>query len=200
MIGNKMKKYLFCIMMFLLGSCASSLREADFRCPRVVIPADKAYLTQLVGYADNFRVELIGYEGYCYMETNALRRYAVITPKFRAVRLHNHDETGVDFVYYTEIVQGPPEFLGKQTYFASTDIGLDSESVTFSGRPVKVKIPLDRDDTEIILGLDISAAEDAYNRRTFAPMTVDKTESLAQPAKQPASSQSSGCNTCSLRN
>ena len=200
MIGSKMKKYLFCIMMLLLGSCSATLREADFRCPQIVVPAAKSYLTQMTGNMDNFRIELIGYDGYCYIENRAPRRYAVITPKFRATRLHNSDETRLDFTYYTEIVQGPPEFLGKQTYFASADLALNAQNVTFSGRPVKVKIPLDRDDIEIILGLDVSEAEDDYNRRTFAPVAAGTAKEPAQSAGQQIQPQASGCNTCSLHN
>ena len=195
-----MKKYLFCIMMLLLGSCSSALREVDFHCPQIVVPAAKSYLTQMTGNTDNFRIELIGYDGYCYIENRAPRRYAVITPKFLATRLHNSDETKLDFTYYTEIVQGPPEFLGKQTYFASADLALNAQNVTFSGRPVKVKIPLDRDDTEIILGLDVSEAEDNYNRRTFAPAAVGAAREVKLPDGQQVQPQSSGCNTCSLRN
>ncbi len=196
-----MKKYVLLSLICVLASCVSSVRQEDFRCPRVVMPAEKAYMTQIVHYADNFRIELTGYEGYCYIESDVARRYAVITPQFRVTRLNDNDETTVDFEYFTEIVQGPPEFVGKQRYFASAQIGKDVSSVMTYGRPVKVKIPLDNDDIEVILGLDISAASDDYNRSTFAPVS----ENSFQPAELQAVSkpvpteQSSDCDTCALR-
>lgn len=196
-----MKKYLLLSLICVLASCVSSFRQEDFRCPRVVMPADKAYMTQIMHYADNFRIELTGYEGYCYTESDVARRYAVITPQFRVTRLNDNDETAVDFEYFTEIVQGPPEFLGKQTYFASAQIGKNVTSVMTSGRPVKVKIPLDNDDIEVVLGLNVSAAADTYNRRTFAPGAEIQAQPVeAKPASEPLpAKESSGCNTCALR-
>ncbi len=162
-----MKKLLLLTILFLAASCASSRRAEDFRCPNVSIPGDKAYLTQIVDYIDNFRVELTGYDGYCYVEDGLRRRYAVITPRFKVTRLRENDETALDFQYFTEIVQGPPAFVGKKTYFASGRIDAGEKETVFSGRPVKVKIPVDDDDIEVLLGLDVSVAEHMYNQRTF---------------------------------
>ena len=162
-----MKKLLLLTILFLAAACASSRRAEDFRCPNVKIPGDKSYLTQIVNYVDNFRIELTGYEGYCYVEDGLSRRYAVITPRFKVTRLRDNDETALDFRYFTEIVQGPPAFVGKKTYFASGRIDAGEKEAFFSGRPVKVKIPLDDDEIEVVLGLDVSAAEHMYNQRTF---------------------------------
>lgn len=215
-----MKKYVLIIALLLLASCAAPLNEADFRCPNILIPGDKAYLTQIVNYADNFRIELTGYEGYCYVEDGLSRRYAVITPKFRVARLRDNDETQVDFQYFTEILQGPPEFVGKKTYFASGKVEVGAAQAVFSGRPVKVKIPLDNDEIEIILGLDVSAAEHMYNQRTFDTRTpprpklvqtpcgfIENTEEYeasvaeAVPAAAPAAPapEISTCGSCTVR-
>lgn len=203
-----MKRYVFLILLLMLASCAHSVREADFRCPKVSIPAEKSYVTQIVNYADNFRIELIGYEGYCYIKEGTARRYAVITPQFKLTRLRDNDESLVDFRYYTEVLQGPPEYLGKQSYFATGKIALDAKEVQFSGRPVQVKIPLDNDELEIFLGLDISEAELDFNRSTFAPYVGARSKQIQTPcgfieteeenAAVPAQA-ASGCSRCSVR-
>lgn len=162
-----MKKYILLTALLMIVSCTASYRAEDFRCPNIKIPGNEAYLTQIVNYRDNFRVELIGYEGYCYVVEGTSRRYAAITPQFRLTRLQKSSDTAVDFSFYTNIEQGPPEFVGKRSYFARGKLDIDDKETTFGGRPVKVKIPLDQDDIEILLGLNVSAEEAKYNQRTF---------------------------------
>lgn len=162
-----MKRYVWLTALLMIASCTASYQAEDFRCPNVKIPGGEAYLTQIVNYRDNFRVELTGYEGYCYVVEGTSRRYAVITPQFRLTRLQDSADTAVDFSFYTNIEQGPPEFVGKRSYFARGKLDVDDKETTFSGRPVKVKIPVDQDDIEILLGLDVSAEEAKYNQRTF---------------------------------
>lgn len=83
-------------------------------CPRVVIPRDTAYLTQIVNYREEFQISLVGYEGHCYFDTRVNRDKAVINPVFKIKRLRRSDETDVHFAYYTETVKGPPAYLGKR--------------------------------------------------------------------------------------
>ncbi len=200
-----MKKYALLTFLFLVSACASSLREADFRCPRVSIPGEKAYLTQIVNYADNFRIELTGYEGYCYVEDGTRRRYAVITPQFKITRLRDNGETRVDFRYFTDIEQGPPEFVGKKSHFAFGQIDTGAKTAFMSGRPVKVKVPFDNDDLVITLGLDVSAVELGYNQSTFAPQDnsglkrVQTPCGIVETAEDSAEPVVSGCSRCSVR-
>ncbi len=163
-----MLKKLLLIVPWFLSSCSLLWYEdASIPCPYVTIPQDTSYLTQVVGYLDNFQVEVNGYEGYCYSEQSVNRRYAVITPIFSVTRLRDSDETAVDFSFYTETLKGPPEFLGRKSYNTGTVIGLDEKSKEFKGKPVKVKIPTDGTPLEIILSLNISKDEYRYNQRTF---------------------------------
>lgn len=200
----------------LLASCAWFEGDYDgYICPNVSIPREKAYVTQKVTYEDEFQIELKGYEGYCYPETASNRHYAVITPQFEVQRLRDSDETQVDFNFYTETIKGPPEYLGKHSYSASVNIPADVKEKNFNGRAVKVKIPADNPDFEIILALDVSLEEFRYNQRTFDvkyrynvqndPMYMETTrvravEQLdAEPevSARPQSEKSS-CGGCSL--
>lgn len=161
-----MKKYLSILLLLFLCSCTYSFEQDNLECnkqncAKIYIPTSNSYLIQIVNYSANFRVELIGYESYCYSYLPADMRFAVITPYFRVTRLRPSKDTEVDFSFYTQTKKGPPEFLGKRSYFASVDISGDSVDV--KGKPVKVRVPLQSNGFEVELGLALSKAEKDYN-------------------------------------
>ncbi len=188
-----MRKIFLLIVPLFLTSCSWFWHTPEnVICPYISIPQDKAYMTQTVNYLDNFQIELIGYEGYCYNEDGLSRRYAVITPVFSVTRLRSSDETDVDFAFYTETIQGPPGFVGKRTYTAGTGIKTDEQSKEFRGKPVKVKIPADGTPLEIILALDVSLEEYHYNHRTF------NIEAHHLKADNNAQNHNTSCRSCGI--
>ena len=153
------------LFLFILCSCANSqtLQRDSNTCPYISLSSQNSYLTQIVNYSSNFRVEFIGYEVYCYYFSPAQMRFAEITPSFRVVRLKPSDDTEVDFSFYTDTTQGPPEFLGKRNYFVSVkNIG---DKKIIKAQPVKVRIPLINNEFQIELGLNMSPAEKNYNAK-----------------------------------
>ena len=94
------------VLVFFAAACRLGGSD-DVMCPRVVIPRDTAYLTQIVNYREEFQISLVGYEGHCYFDTRVNRDKAVINPVFKIKRLRRSDETDVHFAYYTETVKGP---------------------------------------------------------------------------------------------
>lgn len=213
------KKLLLITAILTASACASdTASRAELSiCPDVSIPRSQSYLTQIAGYSDEFQVELTGYESYCTRNETGTRAYAVITPEFEARRLQPSDQSRVDFGFYTETVKGPPAYIGKKSYPASVVMNHGETRKIFSGRPVKVKLPPeDWQDFAILLGLDLSAAEADYNRRSFdvdfeasgsgnsrseiSGTTVIITETVAPgttppPQPQPAKT---GCSSCGL--
>ncbi len=160
--------------IFLVGSCGfwnggEQIVVPKDNCPQVIIPRDVAYVTQKVNYKDDFRIELLGYSGYCYFDKRVNRRKAVITPEFEVSRLRQRlDETDVDFEYFAETIKGPPEYLGKKHYFGHVTIPLNQREMRFSGRPLELKVPnAEYGAFEIYLGLELSPEERKYNNRTF---------------------------------
>ena len=152
-----------------LWSSSEPIVAPKDNCPNVIIPRDIAYVTQKVNYKDDFRIEVIGYSGYCYFDKRVNRRKAVITPEFEVRRLRQRlDETDVDFEYFTETIKGPPEYLGKKHYFGHVTIPLNQREMRFSGRPLELKVPnAEYGAFEIYLGLELSPEERKYNNRTF---------------------------------
>lgn len=168
-----LKQSLLLSASLLISSCtfwnAEPPQPIPGVCPQVVIPRDVAYVVQKVNYQDDFQIELKGYEGYCYFDKRVNRRKAVITPKFEVRRLHRHlDETDVDFSIFTQPEAGPPEYLGKKTYFERVTLPLSVREKTFEGKTIELKVPNDEyTDFTIYLGIDISPEERKYNDRTF---------------------------------
>lgn len=215
------KKILLTLFCLWIPGCMN-LEYVHPECPWVTIPRDKAAMTQKVNYADEFRIELIGYEGFCYNDNAINRNTAYITPQFRIYRLRKSDESHVDFDFYTETLQGPPGYVGKRSYSASVDLELDEKTKDFNGPEVKVKLPpFEEDDFEILLGLDLSPSEYNYNRQFFStspvyeegptPRYIERTivvdeEVTAKPRikyiEAPDSNPpaKSGCKSCALKN
>ena len=86
------------VLVFFAAACRLGGSD-DVMCPRVVIPRDTAYLTQIVNYREEFQISLVGYEGHCYFDTRVNRDKAVINPVFKIKRLRRSDETDVHFAY-----------------------------------------------------------------------------------------------------
>ncbi len=155
------------VLVFFAAACRLGGSD-DMMCPRVVIPRDTAYLTQIVNYREKFQISLVGYEGHCYFDTRVNRDKAVINPVFKIKRLRRSDETDVHFAYYTETVKGPPAYLGKKTYYMAVAVPADETETTYTAPSIEVKIPPEmKYEFDINLGLVISPEEAKYNRRTF---------------------------------
>ncbi len=155
------------ILFFAVAGCRLGGSDEAI-CPRVVIPRDTAYLTQIVNYREEFQISLLGYEGHCYFDTRVNRDKAVINPVFKIKRLRKSDETDVHFAYYTETVKGPPAYLGKKTYYLAVTLAFDETEKIYTAPAVEVKIPPEmKYEFDINLGLVISPEEMRYNRRTF---------------------------------
>lgn len=160
-------KILSLFAVIFISSCAGGYENYK-ACPRVNISRSNAYLTQVVNYKEQFRISLIGFEGFCYQEKSANQSMARIIPVFEIQRLRPSDETTVHFAYYTETVKGPPEYLGKKTYYEEARIPLSEQKTEYRGHYVNVRIPPEmKYSFDIYLGMVISPEEYKYNQRTF---------------------------------
>ena len=101
-----MLKKFYLLLLVLAAGCQSGVMDYE-TCPRVQIIRDNAYLTQVVNYREEFQINLIGYDGYCYMDRKINQNKALIKPIFQIKRLRPSDETDVHFAFYTETVKGP---------------------------------------------------------------------------------------------
>ncbi len=187
-----MKKYVYLFMSLLVVSCASYNQEAAFDCPGVSIVDDASFFIKGDNQNRNFQIELIGFKHYCYSMETVTRRYSVIIPKYRVTRLRPHDESVVDFTFYTNTEQGPPEYLGKQSYFVNVNLPDGAENFEFEGETVKVKIPPYSSDFKITIGLDMTSAERTYRDRHFDTRYFKKDTSQEQTCNQKTTS-SCGC-------
>ncbi|MDD4557203.1 MAG: hypothetical protein PHE89_07800 [Alphaproteobacteria bacterium] len=156
----------FSALVLFLNSCA--LYEGNEFCPRVDIKRNNAYIVQTSNVAEEFIIEMSGYEGYCFYDTRIKHDKAVITPIFKIKRIHPNDVSSVRFSYYTETVKGPPEYLGKKTYFANVIIPTEEKEIEYKAKPVEIRIPPNmKYEFDIFMGLNLSQSQKIYNQRTF---------------------------------
>ena len=163
-----MKKLLSLLLVFALSSCATHDEEV-YLCPNVLIPRESAYIIQKANYADDFKIELIGFEGYCERVEMLDRRVATITPIFEVERLYKTEETEVDTKFFTNTKNGPAAFLGKKVYNISFNLAKDEMKKEFKGKPITVRIPWNSSsiDFEIMMGMEASYTERQYNKQLF---------------------------------
>ena len=165
-----MLRKLIIIGLVSLGAACTYVQETPL-CPDVVIHKGNDSLVQNAVGSGQFKIELTGYEGYCFMDEKVNRAKARITPLFRIFRLNNLDETDVHFTYYADTIQGPPQYLGKRFYHETVNIPYALRQKAFRGRPIETKIPdLSGAGFEIALGLAVSpqnASNDAYKPQNY---------------------------------
>ncbi len=161
-----LKKISLILFVFLTG-CEYGYMDYE-TCPRVQIIRDNAYLTQIVNYREEFQINLIGYDGYCYYDRKIEQNKALIKPIFQIKRLRPSDETDVHFAFYTETVKGPPQYIGKKTHYAAVRIPADALEIEYTAPQVMVYVPEEyKYSYDINMGLVISPEEKKYNHRTF---------------------------------
>ncbi|MDR1694724.1 MAG: hypothetical protein LBR70_06020 [Lactobacillaceae bacterium] len=165
-----LKKLTMTFLVILISACGSWGEQSETQriCPSVLITRNDAYLVQKGLNHEEFNIELIGYEGYCYYDTRISHDKAVVTPIFKIKRLRPNDETDIMFSFYAETVKGPPEYLGKKTYFEKAEIPVDIIETEYRGQQAEVRIPPNmRYEFDINLGLNIAKKDKEYNKRTF---------------------------------
>lgn len=162
------KKILAVTLLLSIAGCSWWKGEPSKVCPRALIQRKDAYMIQKSMHYEEFMIELVGQEGFCYFDNRVNHDKAVVSPIFKIKRLRPNDETDVMFSYYTETVKGPPAFLGKKTYFAKVYMPADETEIEYRAKETEVRIPPGmKYDFDINLGLNIRPRDRSYNQRTF---------------------------------
>ncbi|MFI3241106.1 MAG: hypothetical protein R3Y43_00900 [Alphaproteobacteria bacterium] len=167
-----MKRLIYLLSFFVVTSCSVFSDNEDIGvfaiCPNVLIPRKSAYLTQKSSSFEDFQVQIVGVEGYCYYDRELKTNKAVITPVFELSRLAPSKDCQVDFKFFTETLDGPPEYLGKWRHHQSASINYDQKSIKFKGKTLEQRIPVENESQFIInLGLVQTQREKVFNQRTF---------------------------------
>lgn len=170
-----MKKYLSGLTVILMmTACMSQRRDHNIYvvtagqddtaylqnvsgCPKVHIRNNDVLVVQSAEYKDIFEIKAVGYEGFCYFNEKVGKDRAVIKPKFKIKRLNPSDIDDVQFSYYLETVEGPKNFLGQKTYFASLNIPQSVEEIFYVADGGELSIPQPGTyDLDIYLGLKVN--------------------------------------------
>lgn len=159
------KKYFIFLTLILVASCQNYSQRS---CPNAQISRDTAYIIQKSQVAEDFSIELVGTDGYCYYDEKIKHDKAVVAPIFKIKRLSPNGQTDIMFSYYTKTIKGPPEYLGTKTHFVTVLMPKDVDELQYTGKQTEVRIPAGmKYDYDIILGLALSKADYDYNQKTF---------------------------------
>lgn len=137
---------------------ASYFKDID-GCPKIHIRRDDAAIVQKENKKPVFEIIASGYDGHCYFNEKINRDKAVVSPKFKIVRLSDTDVTDIHFSYYLETAEGPNCYLGKKTFFATTSIPQGAKEIEYFAPKSEIVIaPSGSYDLDVYMGLyeDIS--------------------------------------------
>ena len=164
-----MSKKLVLLIVFLTSSCGWLFGSDEFYlCPMVSIPRESSYLIQKYDNIDSFRIEITGFDGFCFYDDRTKSNRAAVTPIFKITRLRPSDEADIHFSYFIETAEGPVEFLGKQTFHTKVTLPTDSQYLHFKARQTQVRLPLEENaKIDIRMGLVMSRSEKNYNKTIF---------------------------------
>ena len=154
------------LLLLLVATTACSHKETSNKkiCPQVTIQRSDAYFTQKGWEHEEFSVELIGYEGYCYLDNRINKHKAVISPIYRINRLRPNDETDVMFHFFAE----PPNGRKKIFYQDNIKLTTDLKEAEPKGREIELEIPENmKYNYNIKLGMYISNKNKKFNNKTF---------------------------------
>lgn len=163
--------FCFCSACTLSGGSNEKTSDSlkKMPCPNVVINRAEAYLSQIQGYTNPFKIELYGYEGYCWFDAKTKQPKASLTPLFKLIRLDGGKaEAFVMFDWFYRTSEGPTAFLGEKTFAEQTTVPASTQVYKFRGKAVNVRVPTLEDSIfQINLGLRMTNQEKQYNDTAF---------------------------------
>ena len=113
-------------------------------------------------------VNLVGYEGYCYVNPANNRRYAEITPIFKVRRLEDSSVTSLDADFYVKTSINAEDYLGIRKFSQPLDIPRSVKERTVKGRTTHTRIAEPPyEGFAIMLGMSLTEAEKAKAGKMF---------------------------------
>ena len=134
-----MKRFTAFLLLPFLVSCSQGSRPDD-GCPEISIPRETARVYQNNGKFDEFQINLVGYEGYCYTEPSNNRRYALITPLFKVRRLEDSPTSSLDVDFYIKTSVNEEDYLGTRKFSQTLSIPRSVKEQTVKGRPTVTRL------------------------------------------------------------
>lgn len=126
-----MKQMLLFIFLLFAASCSTTTEEP---CPEIFIPRETTRLYQNNGRFDEFQINLVGTESFCYTNPSNNRRYAAITPIFRIRRLENSRTTNIDADFYVKTSINSEDYIGTRRFSQTLTIPQNEKEITVKGR------------------------------------------------------------------
>ena len=148
-----MKHFLAFCLLFFVASCSSG-SKSEYDCPEILIPRETTRIYQSNGKYDEFQINLVGSESYCYTEPSTNRRYAVITPLFKIRRLEKSNISTIDIEFFVKTSQNAEDYLGTRNFHQTLKIPTSSKEEVVKGRQTSTRITMPPyNDFTIYLGI-----------------------------------------------
>ena len=162
-----MKHFLAFCLLFFVASCSSG-SKSEYDCPEILIPRETTRIYQSNGKYDEFQINLVGSESYCYTEPSTNRRYAVITPLFKIRRLEKSNISTIDIEFFVKTSQNAEDYLGTRNFHQTLKIPTSSKEEVVKGRQTSTRITMPPyNDFTIYLGIKQSEYTGAKVRKMF---------------------------------
>ena len=160
------QKFFSIVLVFCLLGCVSKsepkLSSNGGPCPSVVIRSSDEAITQSASYQQLFKIEMVGYDGYCLFDDRVGKNKAIVAPRFKITRLSESNVEDVHFSYYLETAQGPTAYLGRKTYYTSARIAKGVMQVYHTAKEGELSIPTRHGGVDIYAGMNANRADSEF--------------------------------------
>ncbi len=161
-----MRIFLSFLSLFFIISC-SSYHDTDNDCPPIYIPRENTRIYKNNGSIDDFQINVIGFDAYCYTEAANNRRYAIISPIFKIRRLEESNTTSMDIDFYVKTSVNKKDYVGINRFSQVLNIPNNSREVIVKGKETKTRIIMPPyDNFSIDLGIVLSG-DNSYKAKSM---------------------------------
>ena len=159
-----LKKTLIAAVLMLTAACAGNDKIIRY-CPNVVITPAYSHVTRFYGQDIQYKVEIVGFEGYCRYNAKTEQTVAVIAPIFEVVRYSEIAGKNVEISYYANTSYNINKLMGRQPHSFRTEIEKRGEKVLITGDEIEVRIPNDEPGYQINLEMALTKKQYIYNQK-----------------------------------
>ena len=162
-----MKRFLSFLSMLLIASCSSGYNTEN-DCPPIYIPRESTRIYKNNGSIDDFQINVVGFDAYCYTEEANNRRYAIISPVFKVRRLEDSHTTSLDVDFYVKTSVNKEDYVGINRFNQVLNIPSDSKDAIIRGKETKTRIMKQPyGDFSIDLGIVLEGASSDKSKSMF---------------------------------
>lgn len=160
----KNKSLLVMAALVLCASCAHKAEVVNY-CPNVSISPLHNKVINNRNSSLVYKVEVVGYEGYCKYNPKTNTTKAYIEPIFEVTNSAEYGFNVIGISYFVDTTENPGAAMGKQLHSTDIKVPTDGKKVLRNGDKIELRIPNDMPEYKVVLGMGGNEGEQKAGQR-----------------------------------